>query len=197
MTSHANGLPGLPCRIHPGRHNCHVLPSAGGKSLQFINTPYISQMMAKPRLNVSFLSYSYPHRLFHPMPCTSSSLSYMYHIHWFLISPSVPASLGTCFSLSVSIESWLNQPKFIHHPKLSPTISHHPLCMWNYPLTTPLFSVYQIPSQLIPSYKVYTFLWKPTNQSSRGIVDDMAIHSPYNVFNVSLLSDSQSQALSP
>ena len=60
-------------------------------------------------------------------------------IHRFLISPSVPVSPGICFSLSLSIQSWWNQPKFIHHPKLSPTISYHPLCMWNYPLTTPSF----------------------------------------------------------
>ena len=35
-------------------------------------------MMAKPRLNDSFFSYSHPHHLYHLMPCTSSSLSYMH-----------------------------------------------------------------------------------------------------------------------
>ena len=116
-------------------------------------------MTAKPRLNVSFLSYSYPHRWFHPMSCTFSSLSYMHHIHRFLISPSVPASSGTCFSLSFSIQSWRNQPIFVHHSKLSPTVSHHPLCMWNYPLTTPPFPMYP---NSIPTYPIlHTFLWKP------------------------------------
>ena len=102
-------------------------------------------MMAKPSLAlIPFHSYSYPHRLFHPMPCTSSSLSYTCTtIHRFLISPSVPASLGTCFSLSISIQSWWNQSKFIHQSKLSPTISHHPLCMWNeiYPLKNPIILI--------------------------------------------------------
>ena len=100
------GLPGLPGYIRvDSRHNCHGWLLAGEKSLQFINTPSHSQMMAKPRLNVSFLSYSYPHCLFHPMPCTSSSLSYptCTIIHRFLISTSVPASSGTCFSLSFLI----------------------------------------------------------------------------------------------
>ena len=36
-------------------------------------------MVGKIRVNISFPSYSYPHRLFHLMPCTSSSLSYMHH----------------------------------------------------------------------------------------------------------------------
>ena len=85
-------------------------------------------------------------------------------IHRFLISPSVPTSPGTCFSLSFSIQS--------------PTIWHHSLCMRNYPLTTPSFPLYP---NSIPTYPIlYTFLWKPTNQLSEGVVDDMAIHSPYN-----------------
>ena len=98
-------------------------------------------------------SYSYPHRLFHPMPCTSSSLSYTCTtIHRFLISSSVPASLVTCFTLSFLIQSWWNQPKFIHHSKLSPTISHHPLCMWNYPSKSHNSHCIQNSYQFILSY---------------------------------------------
>ena len=136
--------------------------------------------MAKPRLIVSFHSIPILIACFIlclclvlPHHCPTCTI-----IHRFLISPSVPASPGTCFSLSFSIKSWWNQPKFIHHPKLSPTISHHPLCMWNYLLTTLSFPLYP---NSIPTYPIlYTFLWKPTNQSSGGVVDDMAIHSPYN-----------------
>ena len=124
----------------------------------------------------SFHSYSYPHRLFHPMPCTSSSLSHTCTtIHRFLISPSVPASLGTCFPLSFSTQSWWKQPKFIHHPK---TPTHNLTPPYLQKLLSPSFPLYLNP---IPIYPIlYTFLWKPTNQSSGGIVDDMAIHSPHN-----------------
>ena len=56
--------------------------------------------------------------------------------------------------------------------------SHTILCILNYLLTTPPFPVYL---NSMPTYSIlHTFLWKPTNQSSRGVVDDMAIHSPYN-----------------
>ena len=105
-----------------------------GKKLQaYKYPPHISQMMAKPRLAlIPFHSNSYPHRLFHPMPCTSSSLSYTCTtIHRFLIPPSVPASLGTCFFLSFSIQSWWNQPK-IHSPLQ--TLTHNsPHSMWLHP----------------------------------------------------------------
>ena len=47
-------------------------------------------------------------------------------------------------------------------------------CMWNYPLKTQSIPLYP---NSIPTYPIlYTFLWKPTNQSSGGVVDDMAIH---------------------
>ena len=124
--------------------------------------------MAKPRLALIlipliFLSSS----LVHPMPCTSSSLSYTCTtIHRFPISPSVPESLGTCFSLSFSIQSWWNnQNSFItHHSKLSPTISHPSL--QNYPLTSPSFRFYL---NSIPIYPIlYTFLWNPPTSQAEG-----------------------------
>ena len=123
--------------------------------------------MAKPRLALILIPlYSYPHRLFHPMPCISSSLSYTCTtIHRFPISPSVPESLGTCFSLSFSIQSWWNQPK---NSSLK-TFTHNltPSSLQIYPLTSPPFPLYP---NSIPIYPIlYTFLWKPINQSSRGL----------------------------
>ena len=107
-----------------------------GKSLKLINAPSHSPNdgQASPCLNsipLEFLSSSLvPSYAFYFL----ITVLYMHHNPSILISPSVPASLGTCFSLSSSIQSWWNQPKYIHHSKLSPTISHHPLCKWNYPL---------------------------------------------------------------
>ena len=94
-------------RIHPCRHNRHGWPSAGEKSLKLINTPSHSPNdgQASPCLNSI------------PLIILSSSLVPYYAlyflilsytcsiIHRFLISPSVPASLGTCFSLSFPIQS--------------------------------------------------------------------------------------------
>ena len=104
-------------------------------------------MMAKPHINVSFLSYSHPHRLYHRMPCTSSSLSYMHHIHRFLISPSVPASPCTCFFLSFSITVLMKSTKIqspphtLTHHSISSTISHHLLCLHvKLPLNIPIIS---------------------------------------------------------
>ena len=118
-------LPGLPGSIR--RLHCHGWPSAGEKSLKLINTPSHSPNdgQASPCLKFSFHSYSYPHRLFHPMPCTSSSLSYTctQSTDFRSLLPFL-ASLGTCFPLSFSIQSWWKQPKFIHHSKHPPTISH-------------------------------------------------------------------------
>ena len=77
MNSRKPGLPGLPGSIR--RLHCHGWPSAGEKSLKLINTPSHppNDGQASPCLNShSMDSYSYSHRLFHPMPCTSSSLSY-------------------------------------------------------------------------------------------------------------------------
>ena len=100
-----------------------------GRGKKLINTPYYSPNdgQASPCLNsipLKFLSSSLVpsyalYCLILSYTCTT--------IHRFLISPSVPASLGTCFSLSFPIQSWRNQPKYIHHFNLSPTISHHPL----------------------------------------------------------------------
>ena len=85
--------------------------------------------MAKPQLAlIPFHSNSYPHCLFPSYALYFLiTVLYLHHNQSILISPSVPASLGTWFSLSFSIQSWWNQPKYIHHSKLSPTISHHPL----------------------------------------------------------------------
>ena len=72
----------------------------------------------------------------------------------------------------------INQNSFLYHSKLSPTIPHYPICMWNYSLKTPSFPLYL---NSIPIYPIlYTSLWKPINQSSGGVIDDMAIHSPHN-----------------
>ena len=194
-------------RIHPCRHNCHEWPSAGEKSLKLINTPSHSPNdgQASPCLNsipLIFLSSSLVpsyalYFLILSYTCTT--------IHRFPISFSVPESMGTCFSLSFSIQSWWNQPKFIHHSKLSPTISHHSLCVWNYPsrtwmfekklnlfknypLKTPSFPLYP---NSIPIYSIlYAFLWKPINQASGGVVDDMAIHSPQGLPEPSSLQGS-------
>ena len=115
-------LPGSIRRLH-----CQGWPLAGEKKLKAYKYPLTFpkwwSSLTLPWF--SFHSYSYPHRLFHPMPCNSSSLSHTCTtIHRFPISPSVLASLGTCFPLSFSTQSWWKQPKFIHHSKLPPTISH-------------------------------------------------------------------------
>ena len=71
----------------------------------------------------------------------------------------------------------MKSAKIHHHSKLSLKISH-PLSEKNYPFTSPSFPLYL---NSIPIYPIlYTFLWKPTNHSSGGIVDDIAIHSPHN-----------------
>ena len=130
LISVAYGLPGLPGSIR--RLNCHGWPSAGEKSLI---PPHIPQMIASPCLNSHSTQYSYPHRLLHPMPCTPSSLSCTCTtIYRFLISPSVPASLGTCFFLNFSIQSW----KFIHHSKLTHDLT--PPSMQKSPLNIPVIS---------------------------------------------------------
>ena len=144
-------------------------------------------MMAKPRVNplipLIFLASSLvpSYALYFLI-----TVLYMHHIHrfWSLL-PFLQARVHA--SPWALIQSWWNQPKFIHHPKLSPTVSHHPLWMWNYPLTTPSFPVYpnSIPTYPISKFhpnssNLYKFFWKPTNQSSGGVMDGMAIHSPNN-----------------
>ena len=138
-------------------------------------------MIAKPRLDVLFLSNSHHHRLYHLMPCTSS---YMHP------NPSI-SDLSFCScrpgymlllelfdnSLDEFNQKTITSPP--SHPSLiSSTISHHLLCPWNYPLTSPSFPVYQNSIPICPI--LFIFLRKPTNQSSGGVVDDVAIYSPYN-----------------
>ena len=136
-------------------------------------------MMAKPRLALILI----------PLIFLSSSLVpsyalyflitvlYMHPIHRFPISPSVLGKSGYMLSLKL-FDAVQMKTTQIHSSLQTPT--HNltpPLCKY-YPLTSPSFPLYPNP---IPIYPIlYTFLWKPTNQSSGGIVDDMAIHSPHN-----------------
>ena len=136
-------------------------------------------MMAKPHLNVSFHSYSYHHRLFHPMPCTSSSLSYMHHnssisdLSFCSCKPRYMLLLelfNTVLMKTIKIHS---PPQTLTH-NLTPSSLHLKL-----PLNSPIIP---IASKFHPnlSYPINIFLWKPTNQSSGGVVDDVAIHFLYN-----------------
>ena len=53
--------------------------------------------------------------------------------------------------------------------------------MWLPPALPRKNSSFPLYPNSIPIYPIlYTFLWKPINQSSGGVVDDMAIHSPHN-----------------
>ena len=138
-------------------------------------------MMAKPRLALILI----------PLIFLSSSLVPSYALYFLITvlymhhNPSI-SDLSFCsckpgYMLFLELfDTVLMKSTKIHHSKFSPTISHPPvppLCK-NYPLTSPSFPLYP---NSIPIYPIlYTFLWKPTNQSSGGIVDDMAIHSPHN-----------------
>ena len=164
-------------RIHPCRHNCHGWPSAGEKSLQLINTPHIPQMMAKPRLNVSFLSYSYPHRLFHLMPCTSSSLSYMHH------NPSI-SDLSFCSCkprYMLLLELFDSSPGETNQSSITTPNSHPPLNLL-YNLTPSSLHVKLPPSfpvdpNSIPTCPIlYIFLWKPTNHVPFTVYVDRPSH---------------------
>ena len=78
-------------------------------------------------------------------------------IHRFLISPSVPASQGTCFSLSVSITVLMKSTK-IHSPPL--TLTHNPTPSSPHvklPLKNPIISIV---SKFHPnlSYPIYISL---------------------------------------
>ena len=136
-------------------------------------------MMAKPRLALIlipliFLSSSLiPSYAFHFL----ITVLYMHPIHRFPISPSVLGKSGYMLSLKL-FDTVLMKTTQIHSSLQTPTPNlTPPLCKY-YPLTSPSFPLYPNP---IPIYPIlYTFLWKPTNQSSGGIVDDMAIYSPHN-----------------
>ena len=136
-------------------------------------------MMAKPRLALILI----------PLIFLSSSLVPFYALH-FLITvlymhhnpPISNLSFRSCksgYMLSFKLFDTVLMKTTQIHSSLQ-TLTHNltpPLCKY-YPLTSPSFPLYPNP---IPIYPIlYTFLWKPTNQSSGGIVDDMAIHSPHN-----------------
>ena len=109
LMHHWSGIPGLPgsicvdTTVTDGHRQ-------GGKSLKLINTSSHSPNdgQASPCLN--FHSTHIPILI----ACSILCLVLSHHcpiqytcttIHRFLISPSVPASLGTCFTLSFSIHS--------------------------------------------------------------------------------------------
>ena len=103
---HLPGLPGLPGSIR--RLNCHGWPSAGEKSLKRINTPSRSPKdgQASPCLNSHFTHI--------PILIARSILCLVLPHHCPINAPQsidyrslllFPASLGTCFSLSFSIQS--------------------------------------------------------------------------------------------
>ena len=132
-------------------------------------------MMAKPRLALILI----------PLIFLSSSLVPSYALY-FLVTvlymhlnpPISDLSFCSCkpgYMLSLELfDTVLMKTTKIHSSLQSLT---HNLYK-NYPLTSPSFPLYLNP---IPIYPIlYTFLWKPTNQSSRGFVDDMTIYSPHN-----------------
>ena len=137
--------------------------------------------MAKPHLAlIPFHSNSYPHRLFHPMPFTSSSLSNTcttIHRFW---SPLVFLQAGYMLFLEL-FDTVLMKSTKIHSPLQ--TLTHNltlPSLQVKLPLEKPIIP---ISSEFHPNlfYPIlYKLIWKPINQSSGGVVDDMAIHSLHN-----------------
>ena len=121
------GLPGLPGSIR--RLGCHGWPSAGEKSLKLKNTPLHSPNDGQASPYHASYSTHTPILIACSILCLALSfliLSYTCTtIHQFLISNSVPESLGTCFSLSFSLSFSIQSciQSFITQ-KLSPTISH-------------------------------------------------------------------------
>ena len=147
-------------RIYPCRHNCHGWPSAGEKSSKLINTPSHSSNdgQASPCLNsipLKFLSSSLvpSYALYFLI-----TVLYMHHNPSILISPSVPASLGTCFPWAFRYNlDEINQNTFTtpnSHSQSHTTLSaseilkpHHSHCI-------------QIPSQFILFY-IHSFVAHP------------------------------------
>ena len=134
-----------------------------GKKLTAYKYPLtFPQMMAKPRLNVSFLSYVLVLIacsilcLVLPHHCPTCTISIDFWSLLFLQAQVHASPWAFWYSLDE-----INQNSFTTPNSL--TISHHPLCMWNHPLTTPSFPLYPNPSQL--NYQIlYTFLWKPVKR---------------------------------
>ena len=158
-------------RIHSCRHNCHGWPSAREKSLKLINTSthFPNDGQALPCLN------SIPILI----ACSILCLVLPHHCP---IHPSISdLSLCSCkpgYMLFLELfDTVLMKSTKIHSPLR--TLSHNltpPSLHVKLSLETPYFPLYP---NSIPIYPLlYTFLWKPTNQSSGGIVDDMVIHDP-------------------
>ena len=130
----------------------------GGKSPQEIAGNNTGPSLALPLIPFHCHSYSYPHRLFHPMPCTSSSLSYTYTtIHRFLISPSFcSCKLGYMLFLEL-FDTVLMKSTKIHSPLQ--TLTHNltpPSLHVKLPPKTPSSPLYP---NSIPIYPIlYTFL---------------------------------------
>ena len=173
------GLPGLSGSIR--RLNCHRWPSAVERSLKLINTPWHSPNdgQALPCLN------SHSTHITILIACSIVCLVLPHHCPIYAPQSIDFRSLllflkGSCFFLSLSIQSWWNQPIFIHNSKLSPTSSHTFFCK-NYLITSPPFPLYpnSIPVFIL-SY-MHFFGNPPTSQAKGSWnVNDMAIHSPHN-----------------
>ena len=128
-------------------------------------------MMAKPRLNVSFPSYSYPHRLFHLIPCTSSSLSYMHH------NPSI-SDLSFCSckpGYMLLLELFDNSLDEINQNSITPSNSHPPFNLLHNLTPSSLHVKLPLNIPIIPSVSkfhpnlsypiIYSFGSPPTSQA--------------------------------
>ena len=135
-------------------------------------------MMAKPRINSI------------PLIFLSSSLVPSYALYFLITGHPIHAPQSIDFwSLLLFLQAWVHafpwafrysldeiNQKFIHQSKLSPTISHHPLCMWNYLLKTPSFPLYP---NYIPIYPIL-FLFKIAFPSLSSFPSPLTVYSDFD-----------------
>ena len=162
------------------RHNCHGWPSAGEKSLKLINTPSHSPNdgQASPCLNsipLKFLSSSLV-----PSYALYFLITVLYMHHNPLISDLSFNSYKPGYMLFLELFDTVLMKSTKIHSSLQ-TLTHNltpPSLHVSLPHKNPIIPIYPNSIPIYPT--LYTFLWKPINQSSGGVVDDMAIYSPHN-----------------